>query len=201
MLFQGEEFSASAPFLYFADFDGDLGAAIRKGRAEFLHQFPSAAGYSRSSAFDDPGDVATFERCRLDLGERARHRAIYDLHRDLLRRRRELMPTLAGLDGAVLGPHAFVLRYFAGEPDRDHLLVVNLGAGVDQPSYAEPLIAPVSPQHTWRVVWSSDDPAFGGVGMVELRPEQCWKIPPDVAMLLAPAPLDERASGVRRRTA
>ena len=43
MLFQGQEFSASAPFLYFADHNPDLARLVRKGRAEFLTQFPSAA--------------------------------------------------------------------------------------------------------------------------------------------------------------
>src|SRR5262249_35756148 len=36
MLFQGQEFAASNPFLYFADFDADLAAAVRRGRGEFL---------------------------------------------------------------------------------------------------------------------------------------------------------------------
>src|SRR3954465_7548927 len=45
MLFQGEEFSASSPFLYFADFDGELAAAVKKGRSEFLMQFPGAKGF------------------------------------------------------------------------------------------------------------------------------------------------------------
>src|ERR1051326_6697250 len=35
MLFQGQEFAASSPFLYFADFESDLAAAVRKGRGEF----------------------------------------------------------------------------------------------------------------------------------------------------------------------
>ena len=43
MLFQGQEFGASSPWLYFADHEGDLGRQVRKGRAEFLSQFPSIA--------------------------------------------------------------------------------------------------------------------------------------------------------------
>jgi maltooligosyltrehalose trehalohydrolase len=43
MLFQGQEFAASTPFLYFADFEPELAAAVRKGRGEFLTQFPSVA--------------------------------------------------------------------------------------------------------------------------------------------------------------
>src|SRR3954464_8708601 len=38
MLFQGQEFSASTPFLYFADFEAEVAAAVQQGRAEFLTQ-------------------------------------------------------------------------------------------------------------------------------------------------------------------
>src|SRR4029077_648268 len=77
MLFQGQEFAASAPFLYFADFEGDLAAAVRKGRAEFLTQFPSVAAYESQAALDAPGDSATFARCKLDLREREKHAEAY----------------------------------------------------------------------------------------------------------------------------
>ena len=50
MLFQGQEFSASAPFLYFADHDPELAEAVRKGRAEFLTQFPSIVDSRRAGA-------------------------------------------------------------------------------------------------------------------------------------------------------
>jgi maltooligosyltrehalose trehalohydrolase len=40
MLFQGQEFSASAPFLYFADHEPELAAGVGRGRAAFLNQFP-----------------------------------------------------------------------------------------------------------------------------------------------------------------
>jgi hypothetical protein len=41
MLFQGQEFAASNPFLYFADHNAELDRAVRKGRREFLGQFPA----------------------------------------------------------------------------------------------------------------------------------------------------------------
>ena len=44
LLFQGEEFGASTPFLYFSEVgDEKLREAVKKGRFEFLAQFPSAA--------------------------------------------------------------------------------------------------------------------------------------------------------------
>ena len=39
LLFQGQEWGSTTPFLYFADHGGDLGRSVRKGRLEFLGQF------------------------------------------------------------------------------------------------------------------------------------------------------------------
>src|SRR6202035_1773437 len=44
LLFQGEEFGASTPFIFFTDVgDGQMREEIRKGRFSFLAQFPSLA--------------------------------------------------------------------------------------------------------------------------------------------------------------
>ena len=43
MLFQGQEFGSTRPFVYFADHDAELARAVAKGRREFLAQFPSLA--------------------------------------------------------------------------------------------------------------------------------------------------------------
>ena len=90
MLFQGQEFAASSPFLYFADHPAELAKLVRKGRAEFLTQFPQPAALrGRRPPLADPADPQTFERCKLDFSERQSHAAVYALHRDLLRLRRE----------------------------------------------------------------------------------------------------------------
>jgi maltooligosyltrehalose trehalohydrolase len=71
-----------------------------------------------------------FERSKLDFSERERHPEAYALHRDLLRLRRQDPVFHAqkrrGVDGAVLGPESFVLRYYE-EHGNDRLLIVNTG--------------------------------------------------------------------------
>ncbi|EJL35003.1 malto-oligosyltrehalose trehalohydrolase [Novosphingobium sp. AP12] len=44
MLFMGDEFLTDAPFLFFADFSGDLAEAVRKGRAQEFARFSSFGG-------------------------------------------------------------------------------------------------------------------------------------------------------------
>jgi maltooligosyltrehalose trehalohydrolase len=190
MLFQGQEFSASSPFLYFADFEGELAAAVRKGRAEFLMQFQSFVDFRSKAPLDDPGDVATFERSKLDFSERQSHTDAYALHRDLLKLRRERAAfrsqARGGVDGAVLGAQAFALRFFTEGWREDRVLLVNLGRSLERRSFAEPLLAPPAGAD-WEIEWSSDDPAYGGPGTSELRPRQHWRIPAECAVVLAPA--------------
>jgi maltooligosyltrehalose trehalohydrolase len=205
MLFQGQEFSSSAPFLYFADFDKDLAAAVRKGRAEFLTQFPSVVDFEARGALDDPASTATFERCKLDFAERDTHEAAYHLHQDLLRLRRTnaafALARPRGVDGAVLSAQAFVLRFFGEGDEEDRVLVVNLGRDLKKSSIPEPLLAPPL-ERDWTVVWSSEDPRYGGTGTPDVWPKGCWHIPGESALVLAPtAPRRAPRRAVRRRTA
>jgi maltooligosyltrehalose trehalohydrolase len=188
MLFQGQEFGASSPFLFFADHDAELAKQIRQGRAEFLAQFPSLATPQMQQHFADPGDPATFERCKLDLSEHETHREIYDLHRDLLKLRRKEPVFRAqmrrGLDGAVLSSEAFVLRFF-GDHGRDRLLIVNLGTDLHLDPAPEPLLAPPADSE-WTTLWSSEDPKYGGNGTPPLGTGNSWRIPGNCALAMMP---------------
>jgi maltooligosyltrehalose trehalohydrolase len=192
MLFQGQEFAASSPFLYFADHNQELAPLVRRGRAEFLRQFPSIACPNMQSRLPDPSDPQTFERSKLDFSERQQHAETYTMHRDLLKLRRQ-DPVLhsqrpGGVDGAVLGPHAFVLRFFDADGD-DRLLVVNLGRDLQLDPVAEPLLAPPASMH-WETLWSSEDPYYGGFG-TPLETESYWRIPGEAAVVLFPKPLED----------
>jgi maltooligosyltrehalose trehalohydrolase len=191
-LFQGQEFGASTPFLYFADHHGALGEAVDSGRRDSLAQFPSIAGPRARAQLDDPSDPATFAQCKLNLAERETHAATYALHRDLLALRRA-DSVLASQDrdrlhGAVLAPEAFLLRFFGG-PAGDRLLLVNLGVDLDLQVAPEPLLAP--PEHGgWDVCWSTEDPAYGGTGTppIETSRGGGWHVPSHSAVLLTSAP-------------
>jgi maltooligosyltrehalose trehalohydrolase len=188
MLFQGQEFAASSPFLFFADHQNDLAQSVRRGRVEFLSQFRSVADPAMQACLADPHDPKTFERCKLDLSERQTHAAAYALHRDLLKLR-QTDPVFRrqrsrGLDGAVLGPAAFVLRYFAEEGD-DRLLIVNFGRELQLEPAPEPLLAPLQGK-AWQVLWSSEDPRYGGCGTAPPETHEGWHIPGEAALVLVP---------------
>jgi maltooligosyltrehalose trehalohydrolase len=186
MLFQGQEFASSSPFLYFADHDRELARKVADGRREFLAQFPSIINVA--DQLPDPGDPQTFARSKLDLAERDRHVAAVDLHRDLIALRRS-DATISQqrsdvLHGSVLAEHTFILRWLFGN-DADRLLVVNLGPALHFDPASEPLLAPPA-ECEWETLWSSESVKYGGSGERPLDTEENWKIPEQAAVLLRP---------------
>ncbi|MBS0170704.1 MAG: malto-oligosyltrehalose trehalohydrolase [Nitrospira sp.] len=191
LLFMGQEFAASSPFFFFADFPpGELADAIHRGRKEFLAQFASVASQEAQANIPDPCDPRVFTRSQLDLSERERHRPWYELHRDLLRLRRG-DPVIALqardlLDGAVIGPEIFVVRYVGNDSD-DRLLMLNLGHDYDYRPAPEPLLAPPE-RRTWSLLWSSDEPRYGGPGVIDPLSAEGWRVPAESAVLYRTEP-------------
>jgi maltooligosyltrehalose trehalohydrolase len=195
MLFQGQEFASTSPFFYFADHEPELADKVAKGRREFLSQFPSLAQPESQQMIPDPASEDTFRRCILDFSERELHKPVYRMHRDLLQLRREdsvlRLQRHRGLDGAVLGPQALVLRFFA-EDGLDRLLVVNLGEDIDLAIAAEPLLAPPR-RCRWSIRWSSEDAKYGGNGTPPFDKEGRWRILGEASVLYGPESIVEKA--------
>lgn len=86
MLFQGEEWNATAPFQYFTSHpEPDLAGAVRNGRRREFAAF----GWDAEDV-PDPQDPATFERSKLDWAEleRAVHAEMHAWYRHLIALRR-----------------------------------------------------------------------------------------------------------------
>ena len=187
MLFQGQEFGASSPFFYFADHEIELSRDVREGRGLSLAQFPSLATSEMRAELTDPGDIDTFRRSVLDLGERQRHASIYALHRDLLELRRTdpvLGQRPCQVDGAALTDEAWMLRFFSPS-GADRLVIVNLGRDLLLGPTPEPLLAPVEGQ-AWRLLWSSEAPVYGGSGGPAQDAAGDWLVAGQSAIVLAP---------------
>jgi len=189
MLFQGQEFAASAPFLFFADHKPELAKRVCDGRREFVSQFPSVASKEVLERLPNPCGEESFVRSKLDSSERATHAEAYALHRDLLQLRREEAVFRAqrrgGMDGAVLGEDAFVLRFFGTTSDDDRLVIVNLGRDLHYFPSPEPLLAPPE-DRAWATLWSSEHPRYGGQGTAALETEDGWKIPGHATVVMKP---------------
>jgi len=203
LLFQGEEFGASTPFVFFTDVgDGPMKEAIRKGRFAFLAQFPSFATKEVQERLPVPSDPTIFVSCKLDFSEREKNREFYDLHIDLLKLRREdsrfreQIPR--GVDGAVLGPASFVLRYFSEDGKDDRLLVLNFGEHRDLNPVPEPLLAPPLGLE-WEVLWSSESARYGGSGTAAVATQDSWTLPAESAIALRLVPEEQPRKRPKRR--
>jgi len=191
LLFQGEEFGASSPFMFFADIgDASVRDAIRKGRAEWLAPFLSLTEKEALTTLPAPDDPEVFARCKLDFSEREKNRQLYDLHIDLLKLRREdsrfHRQISGGVDGAVLGTTSFVLRYFSKEDD-DRLLLVNFGERQLLRPASEPLLAPPT-GYRWETLWTSESPRYGGVGTALHATTERWSLPAEATVALQTMP-------------
>lgn len=205
MLFQGQEFGASSPFYYFADRSGALVDVVREGRIEFLKQFPSLRDEAFAASMPVPADASTFECCKLNWSERDTNGSVVALHRDLiaLRRRTGVFSTggkgqYVAVDGNVLDRSAFLLRFFAAEPQDERLLLINLGGDLSLASLAEPLFSPPA-DHQWSVEWSSDEIIYGGSGRRPLDFQRRWTLGADSALLLHSLPAERRGIPEREK--
>ena len=187
MLFQGQEFGATTPFLYFCDLSEAVLKTLRKGRNKSLAQFRSLAMPEMQALLTDPGDPATFTASRLNFSERQTNAGMYKMHKDLLALRRDDLvfrqQRKGAFDGAVVGLDAFVLRFF-GREHGDRLLLVNLGRDLHLDPVPEPLLAPL-PYCGWTVIWSSEQPEYGGDGAYPPNSEEGkWLLPGYSAVVL-----------------
>ena len=74
-------------------------------------------------------------------------------------------------------------------------MLVNLGRDFAWRPVAEPLIAP-PPDSRWQLLWSSDDPRYGGSGTAMLNTKD-WNVPGHAAIVLAPESIEIDSRQVR----
>jgi maltooligosyltrehalose trehalohydrolase len=162
LLFMGQEFAASSPFLYFTDHHEALGRLVTEGRRNEFQRFAAFADPVRRAAIPDPQAESTFLRSKLPLAERTANADVYRLYRDLLRLRRK-DPVLCGPDRMSMTAEAvatdvLVLHRWGSNGHR--LIVANFGeaARVELPSVAE--TAPGE----WRLALATSWRRYGGGG-------------------------------------
>jgi malto-oligosyltrehalose trehalohydrolase len=98
LVFMGDEYGETRPFLFFADYEGEIGQTVRDGRRAEAVNFSSLPAGDADTALPDPLDVSTFLKSKLDW-RHAKTPAGRDrlaLHRQLIAlRRRHIIPLLA----------------------------------------------------------------------------------------------------------
>jgi maltooligosyltrehalose trehalohydrolase len=163
LLWMGQEWAASSPFLYFTDHPEPLGLQITEGRRGEFRHFSAFSDPDERERIPDPQREETFLRSKLDWSEsdRSPHAGVQRLYRELLRMRQEepaLRSREAGsFEVAPAGSGALLL--LRGEGSSRRLLVVAFGAvevelGEDEVTRSA---------GGWRLVLHTEESRFGGV--------------------------------------
>lgn len=123
LFFMGEEFGATTPFLYFCDFEADLGAKVTEGRRQEFARFPHFTDPEIRATIPDPNSRDTFARSGLNWDELESEEGarVNEMFRSLLRlRSREIVPRLAGMSGegascTILSPECLTASWLLGD--------------------------------------------------------------------------------------
>jgi maltooligosyltrehalose trehalohydrolase len=156
LLFMGEEYGETAPFLYFTSHtDPVLARAVREGRRREFARF------SWAQEVPDPQDPQTFEHSRLnhDLCQQDPHRALLRFYRDLIALRKH-SPALRTCSKehleVTLLPAEKVLIIRRWQPQEEEILLFASFA-----SESVSLVLPLPPGR-WQHVLDSEAEQYGG---------------------------------------
>ncbi len=167
MLFMGQEWNASTPFLFFTDHRGELGKLVSKGRREEFKEHAEFSDPAKSDAIPDPQRGDTFAQSKLNWSElqSADQAAIVDLYRECLALRKKhgaFRPRSRDLVEAAdfaMGAGALRLKDRGG----DWLILFDLAGGHSGIIEEEMICSPHSGSE-WKIVLSTNEKRFGGTG-------------------------------------
>ncbi|MDE2201821.1 MAG: malto-oligosyltrehalose trehalohydrolase [Burkholderiaceae bacterium] len=141
MLFMGEEWGSTCPFLYFTSHHGALADAVREGRRREFARFAAFADPHQRARIPDPNDERTYlASCPGEADARNPEHVgwLSRVHRLLALRHAEIMPRLPGaraLDAVPLGATGALARWRLGDGS---LLTLALNVG------AQPVAVPTA---------------------------------------------------------
>jgi maltooligosyltrehalose trehalohydrolase len=130
LIFMGQEWAASSPFLYFTDHNPELGRLVTEGRRREFRHFSAFSSPEAAARIPDPQARATFERSRLDWDERdtGEHARVLELYRRWLGVRKALQPSPTAI-ALALDEDTIVVRRRRDNGDTVWLVVRLRGAG------------------------------------------------------------------------
>jgi maltooligosyltrehalose trehalohydrolase len=174
MLFMGQEWASSSPFLYFTDHHDELGKGVTEGRRKEFSEFSDFRDPEKRDRIPDPQDLRTFADSKLNWAEveQPSHREILALYRDFLRFRRNELRERRRRRWRIaqVSNTAIALRYRRGRAG-DILILVQLLANDSRIELESTLLQPKAGR-TWRTGLSSNEQIYGGDRPAYFDPEK-----------------------------
>jgi malto-oligosyltrehalose trehalohydrolase len=141
LLFMGEEWGETNPFLYFCDFHDELADAVREGRRNEFKRFERFRSPEARATIPDPNALSTFEASRLDWSkaDKPGHAERLRLVKELLAlRAREIAPRLPAVDGSAEASGSLVTARWMLRDGSRLAVVANLGSARQEHSGTPP---------------------------------------------------------------
>jgi maltooligosyltrehalose trehalohydrolase len=171
MLFMGQEWASSSPFLYFTDHHVELGKGVTEGRRKEFAEFSDFQDQAKRALIPDPQALTTFNLSKLDWAQLVRkpHRETLRLYRDFLRFRRDNLTDRRRGRWQVeqVSPMAIAIRY-RRHGAGDILIVAQLEANDSILELENEQLRP-GKGRTWKSVISTNEPAYGGKAAARLE--------------------------------
>ena len=169
LIFMGQEWAASTPFLFFTDHSGELGEKITAGRKKEFASFEEFNQESEQDSIPDPQEVRTFLKSKLQWEEvkTSTHAQTLKLYSDCLNVRathQEYRPArrqnwqIIELNWGALAIHYRLI-------DREHLVVFDLSGG-----HGGSLPAPTNGAR-WDIELNTEASHYGGTESTTYRAE------------------------------
>jgi maltooligosyltrehalose trehalohydrolase len=203
LLFMGEEYGETAPFLYFIEHgDPALIEAVRAGRRGEFERL----GLSTAAQID-PQSEATFARVKLDWDRResASGALLLALYTDLLALRREEPTLKPGASVVHVEGSADWCTQLRSMPLQGDIFDAvraqrTLWCAFNHTGRPQDVPVPAEAPWGWRLRLSTDEPTYGGVGLTTaIVPPADQPASPDAPkrLLAAPLAVEHRARTVR----
>ncbi len=165
LIFQGQEWAASTPFLYFTDHNAELGRLVTEGRRKEFAGFAAFSDPETVKCIPDPQAESTFNASKLnwdELGEGI-HAQTLELYHEALRLRREEAALgqrreRDNVQTVALGEEAVSMIYTDPASGEMCMVVFNLRGGSTG-------AMGIDEGPDFELIFTSNDQRFGGSGV------------------------------------
>ncbi|ALJ56752.1 Malto-oligosyltrehalose trehalohydrolase [Candidatus Xiphinematobacter sp. Idaho Grape] len=167
LLFMGQEWAASTPFLYFTDHDIEVGKKVTEGRRREFLEFQKFSGFIPGETTPDPQMEESFLNSKLQWFEsqKDKHAEVRALYTECLRLRRYIIPIPATRNNWSIHrlPWGAGAIHYRGRK-ADCLIVFDLmGGNAGNFDFGE---------RRWSLIFSTEEKRFGGKGDIECTPSK-----------------------------
>jgi len=166
MIFMGQEWASSTPFLYFTDHHDELGKGVTEGRRKEFAEFSEFGDPAQRALIPDPQDISTFTRSKLNWTEldAPPHNPTLRLYRHFVHFRKTSLidRTRANWEVSQVSKYGVAIRYLRSE--RESILIVFQLVADAVTLNLDQKVLKAGEGRAWSILASTNEEKYGGKG-------------------------------------